>query len=41
MKNKSKYVDLMILLGTFFLKYRNQISSKLGVDVNTERNKNV
>ena len=41
MKNKSKYVDLMILLGTFFSKYRNQIASKLGVYVNTERNKNV
>lgn len=41
MKNKSKYVDLIILLGTFFSKYRNQIASKLGVCVNTERNKNV
>ena len=41
MKKKSKYVDFMILLGTFFLKYRNQIASKLGVHVNTERNENV
>ena len=41
MKNKSKYVDLIILLGTFFSKYRNQIASKLGVYVNTERNENV
>jgi len=41
MKKKSKYVDFMILLGTFFSKYRNQIASKLGVYVNTERNKNV
>lgn len=41
MKNKSKYVDFMILLGTFFSKYRNQIASKLGVHVNTERNENV
>ena len=40
-KNKSKYVDLMILLGTFFSKYRNQIALKLGVHINTERNKNV
>ena len=41
MKNKSKYVDFMILLGTFFSKYRNQIASKLGVYVNTEKNENV
>lgn len=41
MNNKSKYVDLMILLGTFFSKYRNQIASKLRVYVNTERNENV
>ena len=41
MKNKSKYVDLIILLGTFFSKFRNQIASKLGVYVNTERNENV
>ena len=41
MKNKSKYVDLIILLGTFFSKYRNQIASKLGVYVNTKRNENV
>ena len=41
MNNKSKYVDLMILLGTFFSKYRNKIASKLGVYMNTERNKNV
>ena len=41
MKNKSKYVDLMILLGTFFSKYKNQIASKLGVNVNTESNENV
>jgi O-antigen biosynthesis protein WbqP len=41
MKKKSKYVDFMILLGTFFSKYRNQIASKLGVHVNTERNENV
>lgn len=41
MKNKSKYVDLMILLGTFFSKYKNQIASKLGVNLNTESNENV
>ena len=41
MKKKSKYVDFMILLGTFFSKYRNQIASKLGVHVNKERNENV
>ena len=41
MKKKSKYVNFMILLGTFFSKYRNQIASKLGVHVNTERNENV
>ena len=41
MKKKSKYVDFMILLGTFFSKYRNQVASKLGVHVNTERNENV
>ncbi len=41
MKNKSKYVDLMILLGTFFSKYKNQIASKLGVSLNTESNENV
>ena len=41
MKKKSKYVDFMILLGTFFSKYRNQIASKLGVYVNTEKNENV
>lgn len=36
-KNKSKYVDLMILLGTFFSKYRNQIASKLDVHVNIKK----
>lgn len=36
-KNKSKYVDLMILLGTFFSKYRNQIASKLNVHVNIKK----
>lgn len=41
MNNKSKYVDLMILLGTFFSKYRNQIALKLGVNLNMERNENV
>ena len=37
MNNKSKYVDLMILLGTFFSKYRNQIASKLDVHVNIKK----
>ena len=41
MKNKSKYVDLMILLGTFFSKYRNQIALKLGVNLNVKRDENV
>ena len=37
MKKKSKYVDFMILLGTFFSKYRNQIASKLDVHVNIKK----
>jgi len=41
MENQSKYVDLMILLGTFFSKYRNHIALKLGICVNTERNEDV
>ena len=41
MKNQSSYVDLMILLGTFFPKYRNQIALKLGVCLNTERHEDV
>jgi O-antigen biosynthesis protein WbqP len=41
MNNKSKYVDLMILLGTFFSKYRNKIALKLGVNLNMERNEDV
>jgi lipopolysaccharide/colanic/teichoic acid biosynthesis glycosyltransferase len=38
MKNKSKYIDLMILFGTFFPKYRKQLASHLGVNLNTKKN---
>jgi len=40
MKNKSLHFDLMILLGTFFSKYRSQIASRLDVHVNTKKNEN-
>ena len=36
-KNKSNYIDLLILLGTFFSNYRNQVASKLGVNINTKK----